>query len=118
MIRSTSRRSRTRRHTRTSICDRTALLPMASWVGFWVAARMFTATARPRRATESAYSCASAGSSAYSSTTIISAGLPADGSHTRFPWAVIRAARLSSSATASANSVTEGYSGRQFVTRS
>ena len=49
-IRSTSRRSRTRRHIRTSICARTALLPMACWVGRCVAASNVTATARPRRA--------------------------------------------------------------------
>ena len=83
-IRSASRGSRTRRQIRTSICERTAvLLPIAAWVGRWVAAIRLTATARPLLATESAYSWDSSGSSAYSSVMMISAGLSGVG----FPYA-------------------------------
>lgn len=44
-MRSPSRGSRTRKHSRTSICARTALLPMASLEGRWVAAIRLTAGA-------------------------------------------------------------------------
>jgi hypothetical protein len=59
-IRSTSLRSRTRNATRRSICERTALWPMAFCVGRWVAAIKVTASARPSRAMESASPMASA----------------------------------------------------------
>ena len=79
---------------------------MAFCVGRWVAATNVTATARPRRATESAApvaSGASSASSAYSSTTITSAGVSGDGSHTRCPDAASIEARASRTATASAS---------------
>ena len=85
-MRSTSRRSRTRRQIRTSICERTAPEPMAFCVGRWVAASRVTATARPRRAMESACTVAtgaSSASSAYSSITTISAGAVGVGVHSR-----------------------------------
>ena len=97
-MRSTSLRSRTRKQIRTSICERTAPWPMAFWVGRWVAAMRLTATARPRRAIESAClmaSGASSASSAYSSMMMISAGMSGDGSQTRWPRSASSAARAS-----------------------
>lgn len=79
-------------------------LPIAAWVGRWVAAIRLTATARPSRASESASPCAASGSSAYSSTMMTSAGSSGVGSQTRFPSAAIRAARSSKRLTASRNS--------------
>jgi len=77
-IKSTSRRSRTRRQTRTSICARTALLPIAFCVGRWVATTSVTATARPRLAIESANSFASSPSS-WTDSQLVRSHLPSSG---------------------------------------